>query len=596
MSTNSNSNSNSNMNNDNDNDAVVSRILPRVFANGTPVAKMVKEVQPEATASTYLSVLSCNLLAPLYVRPLDRRTGAVQPYAAFEWITADDTPKVLDVASRGPRLAALIGETAADVVCLQELQLERRDDGSRNANAWNVPDWLQPLILLDDKAEKVVSTTIDHQGNTTIKYKLRLPPLDQLEDIAERNRRVLDADVAITNAVLFRPDRVRVVTNSGQGKKKRNNKNSKNETDTNTCVSVCLELVAPCNESNNDTNPIVVTSVHLDATSEVKRVAQLTKCLQRTKELLWDVHDDETLLRPITTIIAGDMYTECQTGSCVRAFLNGGSNDEVDEPSLRQQCAYALRLEEDQAPTAEQLQEWKALYAQVQRTVTDLCLVQNDGALQRLPTGPTRAAYEHNNNNSATDDKHDDKNDKKPVMGKWCLDHIFYSPSTVLQPIAYWSTLEADEESCCIGLPNHKHPSDHVPIAAVFCLSTLHKPATADHQSFLDKLSRLVRRQADESTSLQTELAAELSRIQATLPHDEDEDGKNGKKKKKSGPPPPQVQEFTRQKRVRMRQLKTQHETERNALVDTFTTAWEGLLLQGETTMTISEWVVADRS
>lgn len=356
MSTNSNSNCSSSKNDDNDG-AVVSRIQPRAFANGTPVAKMVSEVQQQATASTYLSVLSCNLLAPLYVRPLDRRTGAVQPYAAFEWITADDTPKVLDVASRGPRLAALIGDTAADVVCLQELQLERRDDGSRNANDWKVPNWLQPLIMLDDKTENVDSTTIDHQSNTTIKYKLRLPPLDQLEAIAERNRRVLDADVAITSAILFRPDRVRVVTNSGQGKKKRNNKHSKNETDTNTCVSVCLELVASCNESNNDTNPVVVTSVHLDATSEIKRVAQLTKCLQRTKGLLWDVHDDDTLLRPITTVIAGDMNTECQTGSCVQAFLNGGSDDEVDEPSLRQQCAYALRLEEDQAPTADQLEE-----------------------------------------------------------------------------------------------------------------------------------------------------------------------------------------------------------------------------------------------
>lgn len=229
--------------------------------------------------------------------------------------------------------------------------------------------------------------------------------------------------------------------------------------------------------------------------------------------------------------------------------------------------------------------------------MTDLCLVQNDGALQRLPTGPTRAAYEHNSTtNSATDDKQDDK---QPGMGLWCLDHIFYAPSTVLQPIAYWSTLEADEESCRVGLPNHKHPSDHVPVAAVFCLSTLQTPATADHQSFLDKLSHLVRRQADASAALQTELAAELVRIQATLPHDEDEDGKKGKKKKKkkkSGPPPPQVQEFTRQRRARMRQLKTQHETERNALVATFTTAWEGLLLQGETAMTISEWVVADTS
>ena len=34
-------------------------------------------------------VLSYNLLAPAFVRPVDLRTGAVQAYAAFEWVSED---------------------------------------------------------------------------------------------------------------------------------------------------------------------------------------------------------------------------------------------------------------------------------------------------------------------------------------------------------------------------------------------------------------------------------------------------------------------------------------------------------------------------
>jgi hypothetical protein len=34
-------------------------------------------------------VLSYNLLAPAFVRPIDLRTGAVQSYAAFEWVSED---------------------------------------------------------------------------------------------------------------------------------------------------------------------------------------------------------------------------------------------------------------------------------------------------------------------------------------------------------------------------------------------------------------------------------------------------------------------------------------------------------------------------
>ena len=35
-------------------------------------------------AHNCISVASFNLLAPLYIRPIDQRTGKVQPFASFE--------------------------------------------------------------------------------------------------------------------------------------------------------------------------------------------------------------------------------------------------------------------------------------------------------------------------------------------------------------------------------------------------------------------------------------------------------------------------------------------------------------------------------
>eukprot|EP01043_Picozoa_sp_COSAG02_P064816 COSAG02_NODE_9590_length_2168_cov_1.737554_3_plen_190_part_01 len=72
-----------------------------------------------------LSVLSYNVLAPLYVRPIDSRTGGVQAFAAFEWCGEGD--ELLDFAARWPRMLAEINAAAADVVCLQEVQFEQSD-------------------------------------------------------------------------------------------------------------------------------------------------------------------------------------------------------------------------------------------------------------------------------------------------------------------------------------------------------------------------------------------------------------------------------------------------------------------------------------
>ena len=76
--------------------------------------------------AAHLSVAGFNLLAELYVRPYDFRTGGVQPFAAFEWISEEDTPNVLNIENRGPRLLEAMRSCRADCICLQELQLERQ--------------------------------------------------------------------------------------------------------------------------------------------------------------------------------------------------------------------------------------------------------------------------------------------------------------------------------------------------------------------------------------------------------------------------------------------------------------------------------------
>jgi hypothetical protein len=102
---------------------------------------------------------------------------------------------------------------------------------------------------------------------------LYLPPKEELDTIAEQNVRVLDADAAVTCAILFRTDRLVAIPEDDEAKKK----GSSRDVDTNTCVSLCLKgKVGSLMESMA---PVIVTSVHLDATDEKKRVGQLSRCL-----------------------------------------------------------------------------------------------------------------------------------------------------------------------------------------------------------------------------------------------------------------------------------------------------------------------------
>ena len=86
-----------------------------------------------------LSVLSYNLLAPLYVRPIDERTGGIQSFAAFEW--AEPAAERLDWDVRRPKLRSELLASRADVICLQEVQYEADEDG-----AFFLPNWREPAF------------------------------------------------------------------------------------------------------------------------------------------------------------------------------------------------------------------------------------------------------------------------------------------------------------------------------------------------------------------------------------------------------------------------------------------------------------------
>eukprot|EP00854_Cymbomonas_tetramitiformis_P024530 gene24530-29837_t len=264
--------------------------LPRGSSKQLKAVQNVAMKEPKGSpldrVPQHLSILSYNLLAPLYVRPIDRRTGNVQSFAAFKW--AEPAEQRLDWEVRWPRLQHELSESRADVICLQEVQYER-EAGSED---FALPQWL----LLEG-------------------YLPCIPPQDALANIAARNERVLGTEAAIGNAVLIRRERLEVVKES--------------ERNGTTLVAMCIRgrpgtPLAPL-------QPTAIASLHLDAKSEEQRVKQLGRSLEQaramgTRELL----------------IAGDMNTECLKGSCVAAYLCDVEAPSKDE--LAEECSKALRL------------------------------------------------------------------------------------------------------------------------------------------------------------------------------------------------------------------------------------------------------------
>uniref|UniRef100_A0A0G4FK59 Endonuclease/exonuclease/phosphatase domain-containing protein n=1 Tax=Chromera velia CCMP2878 TaxID=1169474 RepID=A0A0G4FK59_9ALVE len=488
----------------------------------------------------YLRVLSYNLLAPIYVRPLDLRTGQVQAFAAFLW--AEPADQVLAWEVRWPRLRKELEESRADVICLQEVQFSSSEAGGGTAPAFSLPDFLQL------------------EG-----YEWRLPSLEEMTEMAERNKRVLGQYVAIGNAVLWRRERLQP---SPQDKDTRHQS---------TRVSVCLQPQQGSALAVNP-RPCAFTSVHLDATDEAKRVKQLCQALVVSKEM-YGCTD---------LIICGDMNTDFAPGTAVARF--DSLTAKPTEEELVEECRAALRLDSsdmpmeeeeggnqksasaaasaqcevekegleggegvaekekdnaNQTPSVEQLDQWRALHKEAMLAVRERRV-----RLERAPTGPTRSGYGY----GAT---------AGPCVS-FKLDHFLFSGSS-LRLHTLWETLEADRESEMAGLPNMKCPSDHLPIGAAFERKAVETVEPSRVKEIEAAVEAVEASQSEALASLSRQMEGEAAALPQSENTNEGEKGK-GKGKAKGKPSPEMVAHLQRRRRLE-KELKGQQKGERERLV-----------------------------
>ena len=544
-----------------------------VVAKGTPL----KDAFP-----SQLSVMSYNLLAPIYVRPIDQRTGLVQEFAKFGW--AEPAAEVLDWSVRQPRLRKELQASQADVICLQEVQFEANPDGD-----FVLPQWLQ----LDG-------------------YLPKIPPQGELQKMADRNERVLQAPFPVGNALLCNRARLELVdaaahtdVDAGLSKSK-----AKSLTDSTTRVAAVVRGRAGTALAN--LSPTLVVSVHLDATDEHKRCKQIQRCLEIA-----------AIVKAKDLVVAGDMNTEFLPGSCVAAFVDGF--DAPTPAQLREECRKAHRIPkedkiqdgthdtdttaagpagrdtedripvpthhhnqqsaipvpkhyhkdctggESMGPTIKQLASWQTMFDGV---VADVRAHRIN--LARVDSGPTRAGYDHGK-------------DCGPCVS-WHLDHILYTCRT-LRLHSRWQTLEQDPTSLKAGLPNITCPSDHLPVAACFDVSA---PPALTPVAAVDFLARVasveqahaarLKQVTDDQERLQKEieaadalradgLAAQPAGGADTNPQvDAASDGTGKKKKAKKGKgkrakPSPEFIAFKRARRETERQVKGELRTEREEFI-----------------------------
>lgn len=190
-------------------------------AYAAAIALSVDTARRLRTSAEEFVVGSYNLLAQLYVRPIDKRLGQVQPFAAFEWC-ADDA---LRWESRRERLVRQVRDLseACDAVCFQEVEFD--SDGSPAS-------WLVEAI---------------EAGGMHVACK---PTSHDLTRIAERNQRVLDVRRAVGTLIASR-------------------------------VAVRWSAVASSNALLVGLgNGWVVAGVHMDARSEAKRIDTASRVVE----------------------------------------------------------------------------------------------------------------------------------------------------------------------------------------------------------------------------------------------------------------------------------------------------------------------------
>ncbi len=552
--------------------------------------------------SNRVSIASYNLLAPLYIRPIDKRTGQVQPFASFEWISPENSERILGDEGRLPKLLQSLRSCQCDFICVQELQLERDEDqrevelnkgGKRSRqedghdnNISKTQNHVAPFIL--PKWIKPLTQNFTSSGSDDGRqYEIVLPPQTELAKIAERNRRVLNADVAITNAIFYDSSKWNPVDSIIEG----------GLTNTITCVTKAF-LPVDDGGDNCETadDPIVISSIHLDACSEERRVHQLRHCLERTLALATTPY-----IPPC--IIAGDYNCELMDGSCVSAFLDRSGVDceqissvkckaqqvdeRVDSLSRVKECAAALRLPLGTEPSKEQMLLWDEMHDSVRKFIDSSYL-----KLDRLDTGPTRVAYDHDADSSS-------RKASSCSMAQWSLDHILYTPSTLV-PLGRWSTLEDDVLSCTIGLPNDQIPSDHLPIAAIFERKLHPQLCDESRKHVIESMKEIEKRHEMELKSLENDIESRRIELEDQLMHkttvDESTQTNNSaalstnKVNKKK--PPPEIIEHVRKGRATLKELKSRHRDERQDFFSNKTLLEKMVLRHNlERKMTCMEWM-----
>ena len=543
----------------------------KTFPNGTPLPK-------ENTND--ISISSFNLLAPLYIRPIDTRTGKVQPFASFDWIPEKDSCEILGDAIRLPKLLKRLQSCGSDFICVQELQLESGDNGhsynngladrnqvrnrcSRiedsdpvyqdtiNNRTYVLPEWISPLVTNN------TSETTDSNDNCV--YCVTLADQTELQKMGDRNKRVLQTNAAVTNAIFYRSDKWRPISSDCL---------------TGSTTNCVMQAFLPVESDEQIINmakqpePIVIVSIHLDARSEEKRVQQLQRCLELSKKC------SENYTPSI--IIAGDYNCELFRGSCVNRFLDcrydvGESTNDPhdDKPTIQEmqnECAKALRLPSKSFPDENQMKSWIDLCDKVSSFVKDNCLVLN-----RIDTGTTRVAYNHDD--EMADETIDDKAGTKEgvaerKMEQWHLDHIIYTPLT-LNAVSKWSTLEDDAHSATVGLPNVNVPTDHLPIAASFHVQPHPRVNDTARSRLISKVTDLEQRQRNHLNILQTDLDRIRAELEIKYTTNDNENGdvshKTKKSKKKSAP---EIIEHIRHSRAVKKDLKAKHQSERQVFIE----------------------------
>jgi endonuclease/exonuclease/phosphatase family metal-dependent hydrolase len=510
-----------------------------------------------ASSSDAISVASFNLLAPLYIRPIDQRTGEIQPFAAFEWVKDYD---LLRNETRLPRLLTCLENCGTDFICVQELQLERGTEdhntpcktNEKKSQPFILPAWIMPLLS---------------------KYQIILPSQQQLEKIAERNRRVLLADVAVTNGIFYK-------SNKWAPDSCNSRQSEVDDEHTTTCITHAFRSV------NKDVASIVISSIHLDASREEKRCGQLQRCLGQAAS--FSSNPSHPYVLPL--IIAGDFNCELSVGSCVSAFIANTSDDdnsnnssspkeEEEEVNKLRECAAALRIPLTSV-SPDQEKQWHRLYEDVQTYVYDNCWV-----LKRVQTGFTRMALDHDELPSSTESS-------QLSLKPWKLDHFLYTSNT-LEAVNYWATLEEDDESASTGLPNERVPTDHLPLAAIFKVLPHPQLNEGLRKQLLTSLEELELKQDADTRETNAEIDSEKINLEEKLKLKEQVKVEEAPKRKRK--PHPEMIQHIRQSRVLKKQLKQTQIVERQQFVSG-SSVLERMELQHALGMTCNEWIEKGRA